>query len=147
MDAADYPIRWPSRVRYAECDPQGVAFNAHYLSWFDCTLNEAFRDSGIDWVAQMRESGCDVQLVKSLVEYRRPLRFDEAFVGAAGVARLGRSSIQWRLALWGASPADLRATGEIVWVYADLAAGRAQALPDWLREQLRPLAGAGAGET
>ena len=44
-------------------------------------------------------------------------------------------------------PADLRATGEIVWVYADLAAGRAQALPDWLREQLRPLAGAGAGET
>ena len=131
--------RWDSVVRYAECDAQGVVFNAHYLTYFDCTVNEAFRNSGIDWLQQMQSSGCDVQLVKSVVEYRKPLRFDEAFFGQARVARLGRSSVTWELMIFGQSSSDLRASGEIVWVYADLHEHRSRPLPDWMREALAPL--------
>lgn len=138
MDAA-YPVRWPTRARYAECDAQGVVFNAHYLSWFDCTLNEAFRGRDIDWLERMHASGCDVQLVKSLVEYKRPVRFDEAVLCGARVARMGRSSVSWELAIWGQDAEDLRATGEIVWVYADLQQSASRPLPDWLREVLQPL--------
>ncbi len=130
------PITWSTVVRYAECDPQGVVFNAHYLTYFDCTLNEAFRGSDIDWLAEMKASGCDVQLVRSLVEYRKPLRFDETITCSARVARLGRSSISWQLAIHGPGPDDLRASGEIVWVYADLTAGESRPLPGWLRQQL-----------
>lgn len=135
----DAPITWSTAVRYAECDPQGVVFNAHYLTYFDCTLNEAFRGSGIDWLEQMHASGCDVQLVKSLIEYHKPLRFDETIHCHAQVARLGTSSVTWHLRLCGADADDLRATGEIVWVYADLAAGQSRPLPDWLRERLSAL--------
>ena len=116
-------IQHRMRVRYSETDPQGVVFNAHYLTYFDCTINEAFRDSGVDWLAQMRQSGCDVQLVKSLVEYKAPLRFDEEFCCEARVARLGRSSVTWALTIWGQDPADRRATGEIVWVSGYMALG------------------------
>lgn len=132
-----YPIQWRTVVRYAECDPQGVVFNAHYLTYFDCTINEAFRHSGIDWLEQMHASGCDVQLVKSLIEYRKPLRFDESIVCQARVARLGNSSVTWQLAIHGDTGDDLRASGEIVWVYADLKAGESRPLPAWLREQLQ----------
>lgn len=131
--------RWDSVVRYAECDAQGVVFNAHYLTYFDCTVNEAFRNSGIDWLQQMQSSGCDVQLVKSVVEYRKPLRFDEAFFCQARVARLGRSSVTWQLEIFGHSGDDLRANGEIVWVYADLHEHKSRPLPDWMREALAPL--------
>nr|MBV6631328.1 acyl-CoA thioesterase [Oceanococcus sp. HetDA_MAG_MS8] len=131
--------RWDSVVRYAECDAQGVVFNAHYLTYFDCTVNEAFRNTGVDWLQQMQSSGCDVQLVKSVVEYHKPLRFDEAFFGQASVARLGRSSVTWQLHIFGDSTADLRASGEIVWVYANLKEQRSEPLPNWMRKALAPL--------
>ncbi len=138
MSIDDFPLRHRMRVRYSEIDAQGVVFNAHYLTYFDTAINEAFRGRDIDWLTQVRNSGCDVQLVKSLVEYKAPLHFDELFDVAAGVSRLGNSSITWSLGVFG-EQADMRASGEIVWVYADLAAKRATALPTWLREAVEPL--------
>lgn len=135
---ADYPVRHRMRVRYAEIDAQGVVFNAHYLTFFDTAINEAFRGHDIDWLEKVRESGCDVQLVKSLVEYKAPLHFDAAFDTCVRVGRLGNSSISWQLALFGAA-GDLRATGEIVWVYADLEAKQSRPLPDWLRNVVENL--------
>lgn len=128
----DYPVRHRLRVRYAEIDAQGVVFNAHYLTYFDTAINEVFRNHAIDWLDKVRGSGCDVQLVKSLVEYKSPLHFDELFDVCVRVGRLGKSSISWQLALFGEDH-SLRATGEIVWVYADLSAKTSTPLPDWLR--------------
>ena len=127
-----YPVRHRLRVRYAEIDAQGVVFNAHYLTYFDTAINEAFREHNIDWLAQVTQSGCDVQLVKSLVEYKAPLHFDEEIDVCARISRLGNSSISWQLAIFGAD-AELRATGEIVWVYAHLEQKQSRALPEWLR--------------
>src|SRR4030095_16455395 len=33
------------RVRFHECDPQGVVFNAHYFSYFDVALTEMWREA------------------------------------------------------------------------------------------------------
>ena len=35
------------RVRYGECDPQGIVFNANYLAYFDHTVTELWRASAI----------------------------------------------------------------------------------------------------
>jgi len=32
------------RVRWSECDPQGIVFNAHYLAFFDLALTELWRE-------------------------------------------------------------------------------------------------------
>ena len=39
------PFRHRLRVRYHECDPQGVVFNANYLAYFDIALTELWRDA------------------------------------------------------------------------------------------------------
>ena len=31
------------RVRYGECDPQGIVFNANYLAYFDVAFTELWR--------------------------------------------------------------------------------------------------------
>ena len=31
------------RVRYAEVDAQGIVFNSHYLTYFDCAITEYYR--------------------------------------------------------------------------------------------------------
>ncbi len=33
-------------MRYNECDPQGVVFNANYLTYFDLTMGELWRELG-----------------------------------------------------------------------------------------------------
>src|SRR3712207_6949070 len=33
------------RVRYSECDPQGVVFNAHFVTYFDIALTELWREA------------------------------------------------------------------------------------------------------
>lgn len=132
LQADAFPLRHRLRVRYSEIDAQGVVFNAHYLTYFDTALNEAFREPPLNWMDKVRESGCDVQLVKSLVEYKAPLHFDEEFEVGLRVARLGNSSLAWELGVFGLD-GDLKARGEIVWVYADLAAKASRPLPDWLR--------------
>ena len=37
------PLRHRLRVRYGECDPQGIVFNANYLAYLDQTFTELLR--------------------------------------------------------------------------------------------------------
>jgi acyl-CoA thioesterase FadM len=36
------PLEYSLRVRYGECDMQGVLFNSHYLAWFDISIRSCF---------------------------------------------------------------------------------------------------------
>ena len=69
----------PFRVRYSEIDGQGVVFNAHYLTYFDTTITEYFRALGYDQFADAKATGLDFHVVKSLVEYKAPIHFDQGF--------------------------------------------------------------------
>ena len=64
----------PFRVRYSEIDGQGVVFNAHYLTYFDTTITEYFRALGYDQYADAKQTGEDYHVVKSLIEYKAPVR-------------------------------------------------------------------------
>ena len=109
----------PFRVRYSEIDGQGVVFNAHYLTYFDTTITEYFRALGYDQYADAQASGIDFHVVKSLIEYKAPVRFDQELDVGARVARIGSSSISFELAIFLKGGNDALVTGEIVWVYTD----------------------------
>lgn len=123
-------FRFGFRVRYPEVDYQGVVYNAHYLTYFDLAIHEFFRALPYDYSAIRHESGTDFHIVRALVEFKRPLRFDELFEVEVRLARIGRTSLTFAPAIWGAGEAEPRATGEIVWVHADQATGRAVPLPE-----------------
>ena len=66
-----------------EIDGQGVVFNAHYLTYFDTTITEYFRALGYDQYADAKQTGEDFHVVKSVIEYKAPARFDwELDIGA-----------------------------------------------------------------
>lgn len=131
------PFRFPFRVRYSEIDYQGIAYNAHYLTWMDTTIHEFFKALPYDYTAKRADTGSDFNTVKATVEFRRPLRLDEDFVVELRIGRIGRSSLTFDLRLVVEGEDEPRATGEIVWVYADQAAVRAAPLPDELLDRLR----------
>ncbi|WP_245311098.1 acyl-CoA thioesterase [Bradyrhizobium valentinum] len=90
----------PFRVRYSEIDGQGVVFNAHYLTYFDTTITEYFRALGYDQYADAKQTGEDFHVVKSVIEYKAPVRFDWELDVGARVARIGNSSMTFELAIF-----------------------------------------------
>lgn len=77
------------RVRYGECDMQGVVFNAHYLAFIDDANDTWFRTvlgSGFE------RDGYDIMLKKAVVEWQAALRFGEHAVLDCAIVRWGRTS-------------------------------------------------------
>ena len=124
----------PFRVRYSEIDGQGIVFNAHYLTYFDTAITEYFRALGYDQYADSQNTGIDFHVVKSLIEYKAPIRFDQEIDVGARVARIGNSSLVFELAIFLKGGSDPLVTGEIVWVYTSQQSHRPVSIPASMRE-------------
>jgi acyl-CoA thioester hydrolase len=137
LHRSDFWFFFPFRVRYSEVDKQGVVFNAHYLTYFDTAITEYMRALNYDYLSQPKRTGTDFHVVKSLVEYRIPIRFDEEIETGVRTGRLGRTSLTFQLAIFGKGSEHLRTFGEIVWVNADQASGKAAPIPSELQAPIR----------
>lgn len=115
----DFPFFHRLRVRYSEIDAQGVVFNAHYLTFFDTALTEFMRAAGCDYTTLVAEMGADFHVVRAVVDYKQPVRWDEQIDIACRIARIGNTSLRFELAVFGADDDVLRASGEVVWVFTD----------------------------
>jgi acyl-CoA thioester hydrolase len=133
MSREDFWFFHPFRVRYSEIDGQGVVFNAHYLTYFDTTITEYFRALGFDQYADAKESGIDFHVVKSLIEYKAPARFDQELDVGARVARIGNSSLTFEMAIFLKGGTEALNTGEIVWVYTNQKTHRPVPIPASMR--------------
>lgn len=86
------PFVHPLRVRYAECDVQGVVFNAHYLAYFDIAITELWRAAFGGYQA-MLDKGVDMVVAEAQLRFRAPARFDDELTLEVAIARLGQTSI------------------------------------------------------
>ena len=141
MARPDFEFAWPFRVRYSEVDGQMIVFNAHYLTYFDTAITEYFRALPYDYRGQVARMGEDFHTVRTLVEYQRPITFDEDIEVYVRTSRLGRSSITFLLEIHPQGRDDLRATGEVVWVNTDQETHKSAAVPGDLVEKIVALEG------
>ena len=123
------------RVRYHECDPQGIVFNGTWLAYFDVTLTELWRAAFGSYDA-MVESGSDVMVVSASVAYRTPARFDDELEVAMGIQRLGTSSMT--SVFTAARDGTVLVEGTLVHVFVDPASHTKQEIPGSAREKLAP---------
>jgi len=123
------------RVRYGECDPQGIVFNANYLAYFDLILTEFWREAAGSYSA-MVEAGADMVVAESRILFRSPAAFDEELDFELRVARLGNTALQSRI---DARVDDrLVVEGEIRHVFIDPATKAKRTMPDEIRSALEP---------
>ncbi len=64
------------RVRYCECDPQGVVHHAAYVPWLEMGRTELLRDAGLSY-ANLEHDGVYLVVVKLECSYRRPGHYDD----------------------------------------------------------------------
>ena len=141
MSKSDFRFAWPFRVRYAEVDGQKVVFNAHYLTYFDTSITEYFRALPFDYMGRVELTGEDFHTVRTLVEYKKPILFNEDIEVHVRVSRLGRSSLTFLLEIHPQGAEELLATGEVVWVNTDQTTHSSVSVPDELRDLLNAFEG------
>jgi acyl-CoA thioester hydrolase len=82
------------RVRYNECDVQGVVFNANYLVYVDETLER--------WIAEvLGEGALDMMVKKATVEWHSSARHGDIL------------ELVPRISRWGTTSYDVTTTGQI----------------------------------
>src|SRR5438093_116104 len=86
------------RVRYGECDPQGVVFNATYFAYFDVALTEAWREA-IGPYGDMIEQGTDLVVAEASARFLGPARFDDMLDVEWRITGLGTTAMTTRIDL------------------------------------------------
>lgn len=139
------PLRYELRVRYGECDAQGVVFNSNYLAYFDNSINELLRVACGSYRV-MLERGVDIVVAEAQLRFRSSARFEDVLELEIELSHLGTTSIvsEHRISRDG----ELLVEGNVRHVLVDAQTMAKTPVPDWLREQLEPWrveAGAGSG--
>jgi acyl-CoA thioester hydrolase len=125
------------RVRYGECDPQGIVFNANYLMYFDVAFTELWR-AGVGPWQEMVERGVDAVVANANIDFRAPARFDDVLQLRAEVTRLGRTAITTQIDVM--REGDLLVAGRLRHVCVAADTWQKTNIPEWVRDGLRPFA-------
>ena len=91
-------FRHPLRVRYHECDQQGLVFNANHLTYWDIAMTEFWREAMGGYQA-LPAAGIEFVVAEATIRYRAPLRFDELCEVSIDVAQVGTSSVNFAMAI------------------------------------------------
>lgn len=128
----------PVRVRWQECDAQGIAFNGSYLGWLEIAQAEYFRNLGFSIYRIAAAGYFDSAVVKATLEYRAPARVDEMLDLRARVTHIGNTSLTLQVGIFrpddANSPDDAPLTIiEAVYVGFYAATGGTRPVPDAIR--------------
>jgi acyl-CoA thioester hydrolase len=121
------------RVRYVECDPQGVVFNVHYFTYFDVAMTEFHRET-IGTYSEMVREGADMVVAEARARYLAPARFDEELDVYVDVAHLGNTSLTMHLLVMRED--SLLAEGDLRYVFIDPRTKQKRSIPEDIRKAL-----------
>ena len=129
------PFSHRLRVRFNECDPQGVVFYANYLMYVDVAMTEFWR-AAVGGYAAMVASGTDVMVAEANIRYRESARFDDELDVRMWVTRLGTTSVVNGFALERAADGALLVEGELRQVFVDGSKYEKRDMPERIKEGL-----------
>ena len=134
------PFRHTIRVRFGECDPQGVVFNANWLAYFDILITELWRERVGDY-KDMLAAGTDMVVAEATVRLLGPARFDDDIDFEVTVTRVGNTAVSTHIeATVEGNPV---ASGDMRHVFIDPVTKAKKEIPAVLREGLEPLVATG----
>jgi acyl-CoA thioester hydrolase len=123
------------RVRYGECDPQGIVFNANYLLYFDVAFTELWREAVGAWQEMVERDGVDAVVREANVRFRSPARYDDVIELHARVAELGDTNVTTEIDV--VRDGEVLVQGRLEHVFVDTATWGRTAMPGWIRKALQ----------
>ena len=132
---SDYPHHKAIQTRWADNDIYGHINNANYYFYFDTVVNHFLvRDCELD----IHNGEIIGLVVRTACDYFRPAAFPDAITAGLRVAKLGKSSVTYELALFTDKETAI-AQGHFVHVYVDEKTRRPVAIDENMRNKLQTL--------
>lgn len=127
-------FRYLLRVRYGECDAQGIVFNARWGEYVDLAASEYTRRlfGGTDPVV----TDFDCRLVKQVMEWHASARFDDVLELRVHTLRIGTTSYATHTAIYRFSDGTHLADCETIYVSVAHGTSTKRPIPDRHRAAL-----------
>jgi acyl-CoA thioester hydrolase len=134
------PFRHRLRVRWSECDLQGVVFYPNYLAYLDHTMTELWREAIGPYTEMVPDHGVDMVVAEAAMRYRGSARFDDELEVAASLTRLGDTSITTAFRIERMTDGELLTEAELRHVFVDPESFAKAAMPERVRTALERFA-------
>jgi len=129
------PFHYKLRVRFNECDPQRVAFNANFLTYVDIAITELYRQAfGGSFDEVMESNAVDVVVAEANLKFLAPARFDEEIDVSITVQRLGNTGMDVSSLI--TRDQTSLVTAELRYVFVDLEKWEKTPIPGPIREKM-----------
>ncbi|HPF26673.1 MAG: thioesterase family protein [Steroidobacteraceae bacterium] len=133
----EFPVFRPMPTRWLDNDHYGHVNNVIYYSYFDTAVNGYLIDAT---AADIRDLPAIGLVVETGCQYFAPVSFPDRLEVGLALARLGTSSVEYRLAVFVKGQDAAAALGRFVHVYVDQVSRRPVPVPDTIRRAIEPLA-------
>jgi acyl-CoA thioester hydrolase len=134
MAKSDFRFMTKIRVRWMECDGQGIVYNGAYLDYLEIGQAEYYRNLGFAIYIIPQSSYFDFVVVKSTQEFKAPAKVDEIIELHVRVSNIGNTSLTLNLEIYAEGNDRLLTSVETVYVGYDTATESTRPVPDAIRE-------------
>lgn len=124
------------KVRYSDCDPQGIVFNGNYARYWD--------DAATDWLEELGfggqelgGNGVEVVTARLEIDFKSAARLGDMLETVIEVERFGTASMDLGVRTTIAGSERVVAKGKLVWVFVDPEHFRPVPVPGHIRETLQ----------
>ncbi|MCH2510836.1 MAG: acyl-CoA thioesterase [Dehalococcoidia bacterium] len=122
------------RVRWMECDAQGIVYNGAYLGYLEIGQAEYYRNLGFAIYIIPKSGYFDFAVVKSTQEFKAPAKVDEIIELHVRISKIGTTSLILNLEIYPEGSDRLLTSIETVYVGYDAATESSRPVPDAIRQ-------------
>jgi acyl-CoA thioester hydrolase len=134
MAKSDFRFMTTVRVRWMECDAQGIVYNGAYLGYLEIGQAEYYRNLGFAIYIIPQSGYFDFAVVKSTQEFKAPAKVDEIIELHVRVSKIGSTSLTLNLEIYPEGSDRLLTSIETVYVGYDAATESSRPVPDAIRQ-------------
>ena len=133
LNRADFPVIWSMTTRWRDNDVYGHINNVVYYEYFDTAVNGWLIAQGL---LDIEQSPVIAVVVETGCSYFESITFPDRIDAGVKVAKLGRSSVRYEIALFRNDDESAAAQGHFVHVYVDRETRRPTEIPAPIRAAL-----------
>ena len=123
------------KIRYSDCDPQGIVFNGNYARYWDDALTDWFDDAGFGGT-DLGGAGADVVAARIEMDFRASASLGDTLETSIAVERIGNTSMSLAFTTLRLSDREVVAEGREIVVFVDPETFKPTPMPETVRTGL-----------
>lgn len=120
------------KIRYSDCDPQGIVFNGNYARYWDDALTDWLEAAGFGG-EELGGIGADMVTAHLEIDFQAPVRLGDTVETSVAIEHIGNTSARVAFESRRLSDATVAASGHEIVVFVDPHDYRPIPVPDEVR--------------